>query len=225
MKQWQRFATVPAAAVFFALCLAPTSGLAQSSTSDSQSAKDKERARQAAEQRAREARELQEIRRRDENMRRADKERAAERHRQDADWRREMNERNQRNRAEQPSRSGASSGTGTPPAAGPSAPPPAAAAPRTATTSGSQLGCSAHPVCMATGGRSNLCMGVQSTFSGSSQAGLAEIARRCREANTPDPCAQGARPAAPSYKLDAAPALSCADQCAKVARCTSASSR
>jgi hypothetical protein len=82
---------------------------------------------------------------------------------------------------------------------------------------------------MAASGRANLCMGVQSSYSGSNanQTGLADIARRCREANTPDPCAQDRRlnPAAPSYKLDAAPALSCAEQCAKVARCDTAATR
>jgi hypothetical protein len=213
------------AVLLLAFGLAPGQGIAQSPSSTAPSAKDRERARQAAEQREREAREWKEIHRTQERMRELDEQRAEERRRQNEQWRREMDERTQRNRQSRPAQTSVPAATSPSYPSAPHAPPASTSAPRTTTSTGSQLSCSAHPVCMAAGGRSNLCMGVQSSFSGSTQSGLAEITRRCRDANRPDPCPQGARPAGPSYKLDAAPALGCADQCTKVARCASAASR
>ena len=73
-----------------------------------------------------------------------------------------------------------------------------------AATAQSGARCSAEPQCTSRG-QGNSCKGVQRTYSGADAAsfGAQDIVRRCRAANSPDPCG-GA----------------CVQQCASVAQCS-----
>ncbi len=170
-----------------------------------------QRERQAAEHGNRERWERQEIVRRQNAMRDADNERAAARVRQNAEWERDMQRRRDAAReGAQPAASGPYSLPGsqlTP--ARPTAP---------AVSASSATTCSANPFCPAAKGYGNVCKSVKRSYSGAgaAQTGLRDIVSRCQAANAPDPCNTDARPSLGG---------GCAQQCAAVAACATASAR
>ena len=101
--------------------------------------------------------------------------------------------------------------------------------PRTTTsTSTSETTCSAHPTCPSASGYGNVCKGVQQMYSGANAtgSGMRDIVSRCQAANMPELCAadyRGDPSGATSYRLRFGGG--CAQQCASVARCSTAASR